>query len=370
MAYIEVREKADGTLAYKAEVVVTLNGKRVKRTATFDRRVTANRWAKKTEKELRMPGGLERLSQPKKPVTVAEAINRYMTSSRTQFKSTKQQVLSFVRDGRCNFSDVLLRDLRANHVRAFAEELADGHRGPATVSSYLTHICHVLSVAEDDFGPAYAVSLDALSRGKSSARRNGLAGKPNVRERRPTLKELDMLMAYFINRQRTDPRANPMAILVAFAIFEIRRQSEITKLKWADLDGQDILVRAMKDPRRPAGRDKNTLLTDEALRVIELHGRQDQTRIFPYSPGVISRTFTNACKTLGIDDLRFHDLRHEGVSWLREKGWETSHVMMVSGHSATSTLDRYTNLKMRGDKYENWRWWEPLEEMAALKSKT
>lgn len=55
MAYIEVREKADGTLAYKAEVVVTLNGKRVKRTATFDRRVTANRWAKKPKKSYGCP---------------------------------------------------------------------------------------------------------------------------------------------------------------------------------------------------------------------------------------------------------------------------------------------------------------------------
>jgi len=38
-------------------------------------------------------------------------------------------------------------------------------------------------------------------------------------------------------------------------------------------------------------------------------------RIFPIvSANAISMAFTRACKRAGIEDLRFHDLRHEATS--------------------------------------------------------
>ena len=226
---------------------------------------------------------------------------------------TKKQVLSFMKDGRAAISSVKLADLHASDVRAFADELAAGGRGPATVSSYLTHLCYVLMCAEDDFGPSFRVDESALVRGKRSARRSGPSGRPNVRERRPWLEELDEPMTYFV-RRAPDPRTIPMHFIAPFAIFGIRRQGEIVKKRWADIDETDALIRNMKDPRRPDGRDRLTQLTDEAARIIQLQGKQDAERVWPYHGDVISRTFTDACKLLEIDDLHFHDLRHEGVS--------------------------------------------------------
>lgn len=267
--------------------------------------------------------------------------------------------MDFVRDGRCDFSNVHLKDISAHDIREFA----GGGRAPATVSSYLTHTCHVLGVAEGDFGPEYHVSLDALERGQGSARRLGLAGKPGVRNRRPEMLELDKLMEYFWRRHKDNARCVPMHLIIPFAIFGCRRQSEITGLRWRDIDGEEILVRKTKHPRKPEGLDIIASVTDEAAQIINLHGKKCSNRIFPYHLGTISRSFTDACKILNIKDLHFHDLRHEGVSWLREKGWSTSHVMMVSGHASTQTLDRYTRLKTRGDKFEAWHWLERLEKL-------
>jgi integrase len=242
------------------------------------------------------------------------------------------------------------------------KQLSRGNRAPATVSSYLTHVCHIL--AEDDFGPAYHVCLDALDRGKRAARRHGLAGKSKVRERRPTDEELEKLMQYFSSLYEGNKRCIPMHYILAFAIFGCRRQSEITSIKWDDFEEDDILVRGMKHPRRPEGIDTITTLTDEAKRIIALHGARGTVRIFPYNPGTISRQFTDACKLLGIKDLHFHDLWHEGISWVREKGWSVSHTMMVSGHSSTQTLDRYSKLRIRNDRYENWQWFDRLEKLS------
>lgn len=46
-----------------------------------------------------------------------------------------------------------------------------------------------------------------------------------------------------------------------------------------------------------------------------------------------------------IKDLRFHDLRHEGISRLFEQGYQIQEVSMVSGHRDWGSLKRYTNLR-------------------------
>lgn len=46
-----------------------------------------------------------------------------------------------------------------------------------------------------------------------------------------------------------------------------------------------------------------------------------------------------------IEDLRFHDLRHEGTSRLFEAGLSIERVALVTGHKDWRMLRRYTNLK-------------------------
>ncbi len=62
--------------------------------------------------------------------------------------------------------------------------------------------------------------------------------------------------------------------------------------------------------------------------------------IFPYNAESISVSWTRACKFLGIDDLHFHDLRHEGVSRLFEMDWDIPRVASVSGHRDWNSMRR------------------------------
>src|SRR5436305_1670525 len=79
---------------------------------------------------------------------------------------------------------------------------------------------------------------------------------------------------------------------------------------------------------------------------------QDGERILPFSTDAISAAFTRACRILGIEDLRFHDLRHEGISRLFEMGRTIPQVAAVSGHRSCISLKRYTHIRQIGDKYE------------------
>ena len=47
----------------------------------------------------------------------------------------------------------------------------------------------------------------------------------------------------------------------------------------------------------------------------------------------------------GIKDFHWHDLRHEAVSRLFERGMNVMEVSAVSGHKSLSQLKRYTHLK-------------------------
>jgi len=59
---------------------------------------------------------------------------------------------------------------------------------------------------------------------------------------------------------------------------------------------------------------------------------------------------------LGIDDLHFHDLRHDGISRLFEMGKTIPQAAGVSGHRSWSSLKRYSHLRQTGDKYAGWKW--------------
>jgi GAF domain-containing protein/integrase len=172
---------------------------------------------------------------------------------------------------------------------------------------------------------------------------------------RDPLTVVDRLMKHFGRVRDHRPSSIPMQKIVAFALFSTRRQEEITLLRWDDLDKDRILVRDMKHPGDKKGNNVYCDLPPEALAIIKSMPR-DAERIFPYSTDAISAAFTRACRLLGIEDLRFHDLRHEGISRLFEMGRTIPQVAVVSGHRSWTSLKRYTHIRQSKDKYENWNW--------------
>jgi hypothetical protein len=59
---------------------------------------------------------------------------------------------------------------------------------------------------------------------------------------------------------------------------------------------------------------------------------------------VVTRVFREACKSLGIEDLRFHDLRHTAASWMRMSGADIHTVALVLGHKDLRMVARYQHL--------------------------
>jgi integrase len=110
----------------------------------------------------------------------------------------------------------------------------------------------------------------------------------------------------------------------------------------------------MKHPGEKIGNDQWCDVPSEANGFMgEL---QTAGRIFPYSEDAVGANFTRACQFLEIDDLHFHDLRHEGISRLFEMGWTIPRAATVSGHRSWQSLQRYSHLRQTGDKWAGWKW--------------
>jgi integrase len=132
------------------------------------------------------------------------------------------------------------------------------------------------------------------------------------------------------------------------------RQDEIARVEWRDFDagGRMLLIRNRKDPRKKNGNDQRIPLLDvsgyDACKIIEEQGRFSnirEGRIFPYNGRSVGAAFRRQYRDLKIDDLHFHDLRHEGTSRLFEAGFSIEQVALVTGHKDWKMLRRYTHLK-------------------------
>ena len=290
-------------------------------------------------------------------VTLDDVIDRYIRESTKDFGKTKKQVLAAIRT--YDIAKLTCEQIDSAAIVEFAQLLLKD-RLPQTVGNYISHLASVFAIARPAWN--YPLSQQAMKDAQAVTNRLGVTSKSQARSRRPTLEELDKFMEHFDLRTKRRPDSAPMTKIIAFAIFSTRRLEEITRIAWSDLDeeGKRILVRDMKNPGEKIGNHVWCDLPAEALQVIQTMDRSS-TEIFPYSPDAISASFTRAGPLLGIEDLHFHDLRHEGVSRLFEMGLNIPHAAAVSGHRSWNSLKRYTHLRQTGDKYANWKW---LNEIA------
>lgn len=357
MGHIIERTRKDGSTAYLAQIAIKRNGEWAHRELrTFDRRSQANAWLKKRENEIGAAG--DDLSSIRNGgATLADAIKKYRDESIKEIGRTKAQVLESICE-EYDIADLECDQIGSADIVAFAKELVEV-RKPSTVSNYMSHLAAVFAIAR----PAWNMPLDqsAMDDAFKVCNRLGITGKSIARNRRPTMDELDALLDLFEQKHAHRPKSIPMHKLVGFALFSTRRQEEITRIAWDKLDaeGQRVFITNMKHPGDKIGNDIWCDLPEPALR-IALSMPRTKDLVFPFNADSISAAFTRTCKVLEIEDLRFHDLRHEGVSRLFEMGMTIPRVAAVSGHRSWSSLQRYTHIRQTGDKYEGWKWMDRL----------
>lgn len=344
MATIRKRRKKDGSFSYMVQIRIARRGQPdYSETKTFPRKAMAEEWAKRRELELAAPGGV--LTAKWKGVTLHDAIERYLHEFADGAGRSKRATIEQLQ--RFPIARVKITELGSEQIIDHAQMRRRSGVKASTTALDITWLGIILKTASAAW--RMPVNLNEFESAKLLLRSKGLISRPDSRDRRPTLEEIEQVRAYFQRSQKIRPSAIiPMEDIMDFAIASARRQGEITRLTWDDLDESAMTcwVRDAKHPRKKWGNHKRFKLTKEAMCIIQRQPRfHDEARIFPYSSKSIGTRWRAATAAKGIEDLCFHDLRHEATSRLFEAGYEIVEVQQFTLHESWDVLKRYTHLR-------------------------
>lgn len=368
MGSITVRKRKDGSVAYNAQIRIMQKGVTVyQESQTFDRKATAQAWIKRVESEMSVPGAIEK--SKRSGVTVREMIDLYLLEYEKFRPLGKTKRATLTAMGKTWLGEVEDKDITSQKLVEYANwRMEQDGIQAQTVGNDLAHFGAVLSVARPAWG--YDIDPMAMPDARRVLRKMGAVTRSRERTRRPTLSELDHIFEHFCSVRDRRKQEIDMVRVTGFALFSTRRQEEITRIRWDSIDeaGQRVLITDMKNPGQKYGNDVWCHVPDEAWKILKSMPKVAD-EVFPYNARSISASFTRACLFLGIDDLHFHDLRHEGVSRLFEMGWDIPKVAAVSGHRDWNSMRRYTHLKGNGDPYIAWPWLEKIVQGPTLEAR-
>ncbi len=345
MGTIVPRRRADGSIGYTAQIRLKRAGKVVHSEAeTFDKHALAKEWMTRREAALNVQRARGEPLASK--MTISELMDWYLKREPKDQPWGRSKKFDLAKIKGYPIAKKQASRLTTQDFIAHVEWRRANGAGPATAGNDLVWMKQAFNAASVVLGvPMPTAQLVEASRFLRSEK---IIGGSKKRERRLHDGEEPAILDHFDGRRGVIP----MKDIVLFGLASSRREEEITRILWADVDAKNksALLRDVKHPRKKIGNHKHFRLTDEALAIIQRQPKSDdEPRVFPYDPKSISAAFTRAMHVLDIEDLRFHDLRHEATSRLFEAGYQIHEVAQFTLHESWATLKRYTHLLKKRD---------------------
>lgn len=292
---------------------------------------------------------VERYRDEVLPTKKAESVERYILNAFLRHRICKKK----------------LSDLSMADFASYRDERLKGGISGASLKRQLTPLRNMFKVAKAEWGiPILSNPLSGLT----------LKAKDNKRERRLQAGEYDRLMGALAKVR--NPLVSP---IVRLALATGMRRGEILALRMRDIDlsRQTLIVReaknghsralplvpeadealkqaiALKDARRAAPL-ASTMTGSQQLSTAKASAKAqkapkgteiapDADRLFQIAPAALREAWEWATEKAELDDLHFHDLRHEAISRLFELGLTVPEVASISGHRTMSQLMRYAH---------------------------
>lgn len=291
---------------------------------TFRTRAIAEAWAR--EKEDEIEGG-DLVDNDADKLTVSDLLDKYQREV-TEHKKGKAQENSKLAILDADLGQLTLRQLTAEAVAKFVHGRMHPGEGlrpikSDTVRRELATLSAVLETARVLWGyrmPDNPAKTTAAVLSKSRTLKRKVR-----RDRRLRPGEYRRLLTAI---------SPPLRPLIRLAIETAMRRGELAKLKPAHLRHDGLLIEDDK-----TGKTTIIPISSKARRIIERLPAEG----FGIRPDSITQAFDRACARADIEDLRFHDLRHEGTSRLFEKGLGIEEVASITRHADWRSLKGYTH---------------------------
>lgn len=287
----------------------------------FDKKSDADVWARIAESEMDRGVHIDRSEAEK--TSLAQILTRYLKEvsiHKLGFKAEKSRINYLLNHPLSNRFLATLQSSSFAEYRDYRLTLVCG----TTVNKELNLLSKVIDTARRD----WSINMDNPVR---------LIRRP--KNNRPRDRRLDDgELATLLNSSES----TALSSIVLFALETAMRRGEIAKAKWHHLQ---LSQRVLLVPETKTGVPRTIPLSNSAMVIIKSIHRVDDQSIFKLRPDSITQAFERACNRAKIEDLRFHDLRHEATSRLFEKGLNPMQVSAITGHKTFEMLKRYTHLK-------------------------
>jgi integrase len=135
--------------------------------------------------------------------------------------------------------------------------------------------------------------------------------------------------------------------MAAFTLATGLRESNVTGLQWSQLDMQRAIAWIHPEQAK-SGKAIGVPLNSDALRIIRAQIGKHLTHVFSYKGKPVTRANNHAWRKAlaraGINDFRWHDLRHTWASWHMQAGTPIHILKELGGWADLSMVMRYAHL--------------------------
>ncbi|GCE82690.1 tyrosine-type recombinase/integrase [Komagataeibacter diospyri] len=269
--------------------------------------------------------------------TLFRAIQEYKETELENLKGFKQALLRLNSWQKSEFAHLKLNEITPHMLAQWIKERSRT-KSPSTVRNDIYRISAIYELAGKPL-TKHGWGLDISNPVKEVA----LPTVHGNRQRRLNKYEEEVLMLAISEGMYADQ----MTPFVIFAIETGMRKSEILSITKDEISrtkrGWSVTKKDTKNGHR-----RTIYLSSRAVEAIQplydaIKDKPDNTPLFSISSHTVENWFVRARDKAGLKDLRLHDLRHEAVSRLADKGLSVGAIASQSGHKSMQTLLRYIN---------------------------
>ena len=306
--------------SWRAEVRL----KGVSKAKTFRTKAQAKAWADELEFEINHGGPRFEFQEG----LVQDLLARYRDERSPLKKGSKWESNRLTAMMRDPLARIRIADIQRGDIASYRDRRGRAVSS-ATVNRELNLLSAVLTIAVDEW--------HALP--ESPCRRLRRPKNPPPRDRRISDKEIAQIchQASYSESTPVNNKSKQVALAFLFAIETGMRLGEILSLEWSNiyLEKKYLHLETSKN-----GDSRNVPLTPEARRLLQR--RREYPQPFDINSSSASTLFRRLRSNAGIEDLTFHDTRHEAVSRLAKRLSILDLARMI-GHRDLKNLQIYYN---------------------------
>lgn len=288
---------------FQARIRITYNYKEISESKTFLSKLEALKWIEIREAQIKA-GIHQNLDTTK---TLKDAIERYRDIVTPEKRGAKWETLRL---------NAMLRDpnlpLNRRLDSITTDELAHWRRlltvSPASKNRVTTILRSVLETARLEWKWLSENPIKDLKR----------LPEPQARDRRISDHEISLIceeLDFDLDNPDTTTQKQKVGLIFLFALETAMRQSEITTLTWqqVNLRGKYLTLIETKNGYR-----RHVPLSSKAIHLLQIMFPKKSGDIFGIDADTVSTLFRRSVKKCKIENLRFHDSRHEACTRLAQ----------------------------------------------------